>query len=208
LKLTLLRILTFRIAILGSFLSRLALNTPFFLLTLLLQIEFHFSAFAAGLFLMPYGLMMVATKPYVQKILHHYGFRRSLLLNPILLALLFLMFAQITLNTPAWIILLLVGLLGMSSSFQFTCMNALNFADVEKKDMSHASIISSVVQQLAMSFGVCFSAGLLIFVSRWHHVGTLNVAAFHTTFYLLSAVILSSLFIFRQLRAGDGATML
>lgn len=208
LNLTLFRIRTFRIAILGSFLIRLPLNAPFFLLTLLFQIEFGFSAFAAGLFLMPYGLAMITMKGYFQKILSYFGFRRSLMINPILLTLSLFTFSQVTAETPAWILLVLVALLGIVSSFQFTCMNTLNFADIEKKDMSHASIISSVLQQLAMSFSVCFSAGLLIGVSKIHHVAALHIAAFHTTFYILGGVMLLSLLIFRQLRPDDGAVML
>ncbi len=208
LNLKLLRVRTFRIAILGSFLIRLPLNAPFFLLMLLFQIEFRFSALEAGLFLMPFGFAMMTMKTYFQRVLRRCGFRRSLMLNPVLLMLSLLTFTQVTAATPAWTLLLLVGFLGVVSSFQFTCMNTLNFVDIEKKEMSHACMIGGVLQQLAMSLSVCFSAGLLILVSRFHHVATLNVTAFHTTFYVLGAVSLLSILIFRRLQPEDGRAML
>lgn len=208
LNLTLLRIRTFRIAILGSLLIRLPLNAPFFLLTLLLQIEFGFSAFESGLFLVPYGVSMVLAKPFFQTILYRYGFRRCLTVTPIFLAGSLFSFSLITATTPAWVILLLVGLLGILSSFQFSGMNTLNFADIEKADTSHASIISSVLQQLAISFSVCFSAGLLVMASHFYHVETLNLASFHTTFVVLGGVMLLGVFLFKRLRASDGEAML
>ncbi|MBP9726076.1 MAG: MFS transporter [Gammaproteobacteria bacterium] len=208
LNLKLFRVRTFRVAILGSFLVRLPLNAPFFLLMLLFQIEFGFSALVSGLFLMPFGFAMMTMKTYFQRVLRRCGFRRSLMLNPVLLMLSLLTFTQVTAATPAWTLLLLVGFLGVVSSFQFTCMNTLNFVDIEKQEMSHASMIGSVLQQLAMSFSVCFSAGLLILVSRFHHVATLNVTAFHTTFYVLGGVSLLSILIFRRLQPEDGRAML
>lgn len=205
---SLVRLRTFRISLLGSFISRIPLNAPFFLLTLLLQIEFGFSAFKAGIFLIPYGLSMALTKPFFGYILAYLGYRRSLIFNPILLAITLFLFSQMTSETSAWIIFLLIGFLGIFSSFQFTAMNSLAFADVSASNISNASIITGVFQQLAMSVAVCFSAGLLIMVGNYYHVAALNLKAFHTTFSILSVVMLFSVFVFRRLQSGDGAGML
>ncbi|MES2203882.1 MAG: MFS transporter [Pseudomonadota bacterium] len=208
LNFSLVRLRTFRISLMGSFVSRIPLNAPFFLLTLLLQIEFGFSAFKSGLFLIPYGLSMALTKPFFGYILSHLGYRRSLILAPILLALTLLLFSQVTATTPAWMIFILVGFLGIFSSFQFSGMNSLAFSDVDPKEISNASIITGVFQQLAMSVAVCFSAGMLIMIGNYYHIAALNLKAFHTTFLILSGVMLLSIFVFRQLKPGDGAGML
>ena len=208
LNFSLVRLRTFHVSLMGSFIARIPLNAPFFLLTLLLQIEFGFSAFKAGLFLIPYGLSMALSKPFFGHILSYLGFRRSLIFNPILLTMTLLSFSQITAATPDWIIFLLIGFLGVFSSFQFSSMNSLAFADVDPSETSNASIITGVFQQLAMSVAVCFSAGLLIMIGNYYHVAALNLKAFHSAFLILSGVMLLSILIFRRLKPEDGAGML
>lgn len=199
---------TFRISLIGSFISRIPLNAPFFLLTLLLQIQFGFSAFKSGLFLIPYGLSMALTKPFFGYILSYFGYRRSLIFAPLLLAITLFSFSQITATTPVWLIFILIGCLGIFSSFQFSAMNSLAFADVDPKEISNASIITGIFQQLAMSIAVCFAAGLLIIIGNYYHIEALNIKAFHTTFLTLSGVMLLSIFVFRCLKPGDGVAML
>ena len=208
LNFSLVRLRTFRISLIGSFISRVPLNAPFFLLTLLLQIEFGFSAFKSGLFLIPYGLSMALTKPFFGYVISHLGYRRSLIVTPILLAVTLFSFSEVTATTPAWIIFILIGFLGIFSSFQFSGMNSLAFSDVDPKEVSNASIITGVFQQLAMSIAVCFSAGLLIMIGNYYHIAALNIKAFHTTFLILSGVMLLSILVFRRLKTGDGAGML
>lgn len=202
------RLRTFRLSILGSTIIRLPLNAPFFLLSLLFQVALGFSAFEAGLFLLPYGLNMVMSKAFFRKILCRYGFRRCLIMNPILLAFSLASFAFITSETPAWIILMLVGILGTLSSFQFSAMNTLNFADIDPKDSANASMIIGVAQQVTISFSVCLAAGLLISASNFHHVSSLNISAFHTTFWILGILSLLSILVFWRLKSEDGAAML
>lgn len=205
---SLVRLRTFRVSLLGSFLARIPLNAPFFLLTLLLQIEFGFSAFKSGLFLIPYGLSMAMTKPFFGYVLAHLGYRRSLLLNPLLLAAILFSFSQLSPETPAWIIFLLIACLGMLSSFQFTAMNSLAFSDVNSSEISNASIITGVFQQLAMSIAICVSAGLLIMIGNYYYLTALSIKAFHGAFLILGVIMLFSFFVFQRLKPGDGEAML
>lgn len=203
---SLLRLRTFRISLIGSFVTRLPLNAPFFLLTLLLQVALGFSAFKTGLCLIPYGLGMMMTKSFFNYFLHCVGFRRFLVINPIFLAISLLSFSLINESTPFWLIGLLIGFLGAFSSCQFSGMNTLAFADVEPKEVSNASIITGVFQQIAISISICFAAGLLILAGNFYHIAALNLTAFHAAFVCLSLIMLMSIFIFRGLKVGDGET--
>lgn len=204
----LMKIHTFRVSFFGAFLSRIPLNAPFFLLTLLLQISFGFSAFKAGVCLIPYGLFMMLTRTSFAKILQRFGYRRCLIINPILIAIVLFLFSYVTSHTSLWIILFLIGILGMLSSFQFSGMNSLAFADVDARDTSQASLITGVFQQLAMSLSVCVAAGLLVALSHMLHVTILTLATFHITFIILSVLMLCSILVFRHVRPGDGGSLL
>ena len=54
---------------------------------------------------------------------------------------------------------LLVG--GFFRSLQFTSLNTLAYADIAEPAMSHATTLSSVAQQLSLTFGVGLGALLL-----------------------------------------------
>lgn len=199
---------TFRLSFLGAFISRLPINAPLFLLTLLLQVVFGFSALKAGLCLIPYGLSMALTRTFFIKIAQSFGYRRCLITNSMLTAGTLFLFSGITLATPLWVILLLLGVMGMFTSFQFSGMNSLAFADIEPQDIAQASLISGVFQQFSMSLSVCVAAGLLSTFGYVLHSNALSLRMFHLSFAALSVVMLSSLFAFCRLRAGDGDALL
>jgi EmrB/QacA subfamily drug resistance transporter len=208
LNFSLTRLRTFRISLIGSFISRIALNAPFFLLTLLLQVELGFSPFNAGLLLIPYGLGMALTKPLFQYVLYRYGFRRFLTINPIIVAGILFSFSYVSESSSAWTICFLIGLLGVFSSCQFSGMNTLAFSDVDATEVSQASIITGVFQQLALSTAVCFAAGLLIMAGRYYGVAALNIRSFHLAFVIVSVVMLLSILVFRRLSVEDGRAIL
>lgn len=208
LRFSLLKVRTFRIAIMGNMICRIPLNAPFFLLTLLMQMELNFSAFKAGLFLIPYGLGMAMTKTGFRYLIHRFGFRRCLLVNPILLALVLFSFSLIHKGSPSWLLMALIGMLGILTSCQFSSMNTLVFSDVEAAHISEGSMITGVCQQLAISIAVCVAAGLLVFAGRYYHIPALSLTSFHVAFIVLSGIMLLSLFIFQRLNHNDGAAVL
>ena len=58
-----------------------------------------------------------------------------------------------------------LGLSGFLRSMHFTTANALAYADIDRADVSQASTLSTVMQQLAMSFGVSLG-GLALHLAR------------------------------------------
>lgn len=208
LKLDLFRVRTFRIAVLGSLVMRISIGGIPFLLPLLLQVGYNYTPLESGLTVLPYGVAMVLAKPLVKKCLAQYGFKNMLTINPIIMAILLMVLAFATQNLNIYFVLLIVFLLGFFSSMQFTYMNLLNFVDIEKADDSKATSLSSVMQQLSMSFGVSTSAALLSGFNIPILGSAIKIVAFRDTFILLSIICFSTLLIFRLLKHTDGKSIL
>ena len=64
-------------------------------------------------------------------------------------------------QTPHLLILGLFLAGGFFRSLQFTSINALGYSDVPERQMSRASTLYNVLQQLSLSLGVAVAAGVL-----------------------------------------------
>ncbi|TLY50709.1 MAG: MFS transporter, partial [Gammaproteobacteria bacterium] len=184
--LRLLRITSFRIGINGGFSTRLGVRSIYFLLTLLFQVGFGYSAIAAGLLQMPQALAM--------------GYRRVLLANTALAGLAILSFATFTPTTPLWLICVQVFASGAVMSLQYAALNTLGFVDLAPTEASMGSAMTSTAQNLSMSFGVAFGSLLMAFFLPADVVqGAHYIAAFHATVIVLGLVTLLSSLVFLRL---------
>src|SRR5262245_51629762 len=156
LALQLFRIRTFRIPVLGGFVTRLGVGGMPFLLPLLDQVGMGYAPWQAGVLTMPQAASAVGMKLLSKALLERFGHRGVLRVNTILMGGLIMSFALIGSGTPVWAIVLLSFAQGIASSTQFTSMNTLVYADVSDAEASRASSIASTAQQLALSFGVAF----------------------------------------------------
>ena len=84
LDLRLLRIPTFRAAIVGGFLFRVGLGASPFLLPLLLQEGFHLTPLQSGLLTFAGAAGAIAMKTTAQPIINRFGFRRVLIVNALI----------------------------------------------------------------------------------------------------------------------------
>jgi EmrB/QacA subfamily drug resistance transporter len=203
--LRLMRIPSFRIAFTSGFATRLGVGGIYFLLTLLFQVGFGYSAIMAGLLQMPQAVAMMAMRFFVGGIIKNHGYRRVLWLNTALAGLLIMLFATFTAATPVWLICVQVFAYGFVMSLQYTAMNTLGFLDLAPAQASMGSSVTSAVQNLSMSLGIAF-ASMLMTVFLQHHDDNLHyVTAFRATMVVLGAVtLLSSLLFMRLPRAAAG----
>ncbi len=198
----LLRIASFRIAFNGGFATRLGVGGMFFLLTLLFQIGFGYSAVTAGLLQVPQALAMILMRFFASRIISRQGYRSVLILNTALAGILVMSFATITAATPLWLICIQVFVYGFVMSLQYTAMNTLGFVDLGPAQASMGSSMTSTVQNLSMSFGIAFASLLMaIFLHGNNPVaaGSAYIAAFHATVILLGAITLLSAAMFTRL---------
>jgi EmrB/QacA subfamily drug resistance transporter len=209
LRLALLRVRTFRIAVLGGFVTRLGVGGLPFLLPLLYQIGLGLPAWKSGLLMMPTAAAAMGMKLVSAKVLAHFGYRQVLVVNTVCIGITIGLFALVGPNTPIWAIVGIGLLQGFFNSLQFSSMNTLAYADIEQRDSSMASTISSSFQQLSMSFGL--AAGSLVtawFLGRVPQTDRVMVtSALHHAFLALAAITMISSLIFWRLRRNDGESI-
>lgn len=206
LALWLLKIRTFRVSVLGGFVTRLGVGGMPFLLPLLYQIGLGFLPWQAGLLTVPLAIAAIGMKVISRPLLAKFGHRQVLIVNTVLLGCTIMIFSQVGPGAPIWAIVALSFTQGFFSSLQFTSMNTLIFADVDDKDASKASSIASTGQQMSVSFGVAFAstltAWILTGVDQTNPVQT--VPALHKAFLAMGGITILSSVTFWGLRKSDG----
>jgi EmrB/QacA subfamily drug resistance transporter len=208
LKLALFKVRTFRVAVVGSFATRLGVGGMPFLLPLLYQIGLGYTPVQSGLLIVPQPLAAMGLKFLMPRILSRYGYRQVLLANTLAMGLVTILFMTVFPGTyPAQIVAIGFGL-GFVSSMQYTSMNTLVFADLSDADASAGSSIASTVQQMSMSFGVAVSSLLAaLFLGGEHRSSSAEmVSGIHWTFLVLGLMTIVTALIFAQLKPNDGAS--
>ncbi len=198
LDLDLLKVRTFTASVVGGAFMRMGMGATPFMLALLLQVAFGLTALQAGLMTFASAAAALVMKTCAPPILARFGFKTTLTVNGVIVALLFMAYALFQPTTPHWVIyaVLLTG--GFFRSLQFTSLNGLAFADVDQSQMSRASTLSTMGQQLAQSIGIGLAATLLNLSLRQAHAR-----------HLTAATIGPAQLHHRRLRgAGVGATVL
>src|SRR6478736_8814685 len=130
LDLLLFKVRSFRISVLGGFVTRLGFGGMPFLLPLLYQIGLGYPAWQAGLLTVPTALAAMGMKIISRPLLKRFGHRTILLSNTVLLGLTMMVFTQIDRTVPIAAILVLSLAQGFFASLQFTAMNSLVYADI------------------------------------------------------------------------------
>jgi EmrB/QacA subfamily drug resistance transporter len=209
LRLGLVRIRSFRVAVTGNLFTRLGIGGIPFLLPLLYQVGLGFTPIQSGLLIMPQALAAMSLKLTMPLILKRFGYRRVLIANTIVLGGLIFLFATIDALTPVWLIVLMAFAYGFLTSLQYTSMNTLAYADVNERQASGASTIASTVQQLAVSFGVAASslAAALFIPDRLHATAPQMMHGLHLALLGLGALTIVSTIVFGELKSGDGDAM-
>lgn len=209
LRLKLLRIRTFGVAVSGNLFTRLGIGGIPFLLPLLYQVGLGFSPIQSGLLIMPQAFAAMSLKLTMPLILKKFGYRSVLVANTVMLGVMIILFATINLETPVWLIVMMAFTYGFLTSLQYTSMNTLAYADVGEHEASGASTIASTVQQLAVSFGIATAslAAALFIPDRLHATEAQMIHGIHLALLCLAALTIVSTMVFARLRAQDGASV-
>jgi EmrB/QacA subfamily drug resistance transporter len=206
LRLAMFRIRTLRVAVTGSFVTRLGVGGMPFLLPLLYQVALGFTPVQSGLLIMPQSIAAISLKVFTPRILTRFGYRRVLLANTLALGTTIGLFATVGPHTAVWLIVGQAFALGFFSSLQFTSMNTLAYADVTPGETSMASTIASTMQQMSMSFGVATaSLTAAVFIpDRFHSDAAQMMRGVHRAFLVLGGLTVLSAAVFRLLESEDG----
>ena len=205
LDLALFRIPTFRQSILGGGFFRIAVGAIPFLLPLLLQVGFGLNAFQSGSITFAAAAGALAMKFAAEPILRQFGFRTVLTVNGLICACFFFGYALFTPETAHWLIFVVLIAGGFFRSLQFTSLNALAYSDVDEKQMSMATGIVSVGQQVALSSGVAVAALVLERARQWRGDPVLTAADFAPAFAAVAGFSIVAALIHARLAPDAGA---
>jgi EmrB/QacA subfamily drug resistance transporter len=204
--LRILRVATYRLTALSGSLYRAVITGIPFLLPLLFQLGFGWTAAQAGLVVIALFVGNVGIKPTTTPLMRRFGIRTVLLgaVAGSVLCLVAMAFLQS--STPLALVLLLLLLSGVFRSIGFTAYNSVAFADVEPARMTGANTLMSTLQELGSGLGVAVAA---LLVRLGEAVGPVDpVWPFRLAFVLLAVLLLGpaaeALALSRQ--AGDAVT--
>lgn len=113
LRLALFRVRTFRVSVVGGFITRLGMGGLPFLLPLLYQLGLGLPAWQSGLLMMPTAAAAMGMKLISAWVLRRYGYRQVLVVNTVMIGLTISLFAQVNEDTP----IALIVLLGLAQGF-------------------------------------------------------------------------------------------
>jgi EmrB/QacA subfamily drug resistance transporter len=206
-KLALLQLPTFRASVFSGALFRIGVGAVPFLLPLMLQLGFGLNPFQSGLLTLASAAGALFMKALAKAILRRFGFRPVLLVNGLIAACFLASTGLFTMQTPVAVMLLVLLTGGLFRSLQFTALNAIAFADVPNRDMSYATSLTGVAQQLSLSIGVAVGAGVLEWASLRDGNADLVAADFAPAFFVVALISATSVLILRTLPRDAGAEL-
>jgi EmrB/QacA subfamily drug resistance transporter len=201
---TLMRLPTLRASIIGGFLFRLGIGALPFLLPLLMQVGFGLSPFQSGLVTFASAVGAMGMKTLAARIIRTFGFRNIMTVNAVVSSVFLAACALFTSTTPLLLIMILLVVGGFFRSLQFTAINTVAYAEVEPAQMSRATTLVSVNQQLAISAGVAVGAFSVESTMLLHHVSELSAADFAPAFIVVAIISAVSAYFFYKMPVDAG----
>lgn len=198
---------TFSAALIGGFLFRLGIGALPFLLPLMLQVGFGMTPFQSGLVTFATAVGALGMKTVAARIIMRFGFRAVLVVVGLISSAFLGACAGFTPTTPLWLIFLVLLIGGFFRSLEFTSINTIAYADVRARELSRATSLMSVAQQLAISTGVAVGALVVEATLRWRGATELSAVDFWPAFIVVALISTSSAFFFARLPRDAGSEM-
>lgn len=199
-SLKLFEIRTFSIGLMGNLFARIGSSGMPFLIPMLLQLSLGYTPMQAGLMMLPVAVAGIYAKRLATPLVLRFGYRRFLVGNTILVGLFIASFAFISPTQPLWTRIIQLLIFGGVNSLQFSAMNSVTLKDLATDGASSGNSLFSMIQMLALSFGVATAGAVLTtFTERFGHDPAGTLRAFHWTFACVGLITCSSSWIFWQL---------
>ncbi|HYF18415.1 MAG TPA: MDR family MFS transporter [Ramlibacter sp.] len=209
LDLDVLRYPIYRTTVVGGFPIRIALGASPFLLPLMFQVGFGFSALEAGVLTMAIALGALSTRAAVARTIRTFGFRTVLVSSSLLSAVFFVGYGLFRPGTPQPVMFATLMVGGLLTSLTMVTLSTLGYCDVPPDRAGHATALVSMTQQLSNAVGVVLGA-TVVSIAAWLHRGDpdrLQAADFPPAFLAIALLAAASAFAFRRLEREAGAEM-
>src|SRR5262249_56017342 len=97
---------------------------------------------------------------------------------------------------PVVVLMAVLVIGGFFRSLEFTSINTIAYAEIDKRNMSRATSLVSVAQQLSMSTGIAVGALVVELTMRFSDHGMITAESFPPAFLFVGALSASPAFIF------------
>jgi MFS family permease len=204
-----LRYRTYHASIIGGTPLRVAIGASPFLLPLMFQLGFGLSPLDSGLLTVATAVGSLATRTIMTRTIRLIGFRSLLLAMTALTSLCYMSYSLFAPTTPHVVIFLALMFGGLVNSMGMVSLQTLGFSEIPKPLMSHATALSTMAQQVSLSFGVVLAASLVSAAAWLHGSDNHHLAPrdFAPAFVAIGLMTLTSLLYFRRLSPEEGAEL-
>ncbi|MET0937307.1 MAG: DHA2 family efflux MFS transporter permease subunit [Luteibacter sp.] len=207
LDLSLMRFTTFRLSVIAGSLTRITAGSVPFLLPLMMQLGFGFSAAHSGVVTFVSALGAMLMKATAAPVLRRWGFRATLVWNGVLSMVCIALCAAFRPDWPLWTIYTILLLGGFFQSLQFSAYNTVAYADVPSERFSSATSFYTTFQQLMLSLGICVAAAALHASVVWNGREHALLPDFSVAFLVVTLVSLIAAPVCLLLPKNAGAEM-
>lgn len=204
-NLNLFKIRTLRVGLIGNLVTRFGIGGMPLMIPLMLQVGYGYSAFYAGIMMIPSALSNLTARSFVVPIVRKYGYKTTLMCNTAILGVLIAVFFFLQQDTPIYILIPMLMAHGCISAIQFTSLNTISLADLDKETSSEGNSLLSVTQQLSLSLGISIAAMILVLFKNSEWVDhSQEITVFRYTFLVMGILTVISSLIFLNLKREDG----
>jgi EmrB/QacA subfamily drug resistance transporter len=202
-----LEIVSFRKSLTGGSLFGMTVFSVPFLLPLLFEEVFGWSAIRSGAIVLFVFVGNIGIKPTTSYLLNRFGFRTILIASTGAVGVSLFALGMITATTPIAVIAFVALFSGIARSLGFTSYNTLCFSDVPESEMRHANSLFATSSQLFAGLGVAAaSVALRLGGPLGHFVAArpTTIDSYRVAFFLLGLVVLISTFSALRMQKGSG----
>ncbi|MFC5496850.1 MFS transporter [Caenimonas terrae] len=204
-----LRFRTYFTSIVGGSPVRIAIGATPFLLPLMFQLGFGLSPLDSGLLTVATALGSLATRGVMGHAIRRFGFRPLLIAATAVSGTVYMSYGLFTPATPHALMFCTMLLGGLVTSMAMVSLQTLGFSEIPKPLLSHATTLSTMTQQVTLTFGVVLGAALVNATAVMHGGSSAHLTAqdFPPAFFVVGLTTLLSLFFFARLAPEHGEDM-
>ena len=203
----LMRTQTFGISVISGSLTRITGGALPFLLPMMMQVGFGYSAVRSGLITFTTAMGSFLMKTVTTPILRRFGFRDTLVWNGAIASVFLAVCAAFRHSWPMMCINVALFVGGFFQSLQFTALNTIAYADISQARMSSATSFYATFQQLMLSLGICISSGVLALSMLLSGHAALHLSDFSVAFLTVTAISFMAAPVCARLPRNAGAAM-
>lgn len=183
LPLSLFRKKNYTASFMGLFLSNIGIMGPMIIIPLYFQVFKHYTAIEAAIALIPQGVGMLITRPYIGKLIDQYGAKWIAIVSVFISMLGSIPLLFIDQNTSIIWLSLILFIRGCSVGGINLGLTVDAYIDLRENEISEAGVGINMIENVGSSFGTAFIATIIaMLMTHFEHTTNQNIVSYHFGF--------------------------